>query len=490
MLRHNFSRLFVVKVQKTKGAKMKTEIYVSIKDMVAECIKKVWIIVIFMIIFAILVAGYKYKKDLIEIDSTIKQEEKNVDKLLESLSPADYNAVKSYVGFYKYVAQQQEYSNNSVILNLDPYNVNVATLQFYVQATDESSNDDAVVAYLSYIDGGAVAEDMYELDKEIPVSDVDALITCEATGPVSLKATDMPENTNVITVNVYGQSEKQCKTLVTNLKQCVEAYSTKLNQYAVNTISLVNESYSVQSSNYLIITKADRLNNITLWNTKLLEEQKRLGDANVAIAEQMISIEENGNQQQEVEKANKTVAISKKYIVMGGAVGIILATFIIALNYILNGRLKTEKELQMMYGVRNLGSIAETEGKFFENLADKICNHGNVARGELVTGELVVSQIVNICENMEIKEISIVGPQSIKEKLEDKGIIERLDKRGISAKYIGDVSRDADAVSSLNINKKVIMVETARQSYYVDIETRVNRIKNQGIDILGYVTII
>lgn len=472
---------------------MKTEIYVSIKDLVAECIRKVWLLVIFMLIFATLVGGYKYKKDLKEVNATVKQEEKNIDQILESLSLSDYNAVNSYVSFYKYVAQQQEYSNNSVIMNLDPYNVNVGTLQFYVQATDETANDDAVVAYLSYIDGGAVAEDMYKYDKEITISDLDALISCEATGPISLRATNMPENTNIITVTVYGQSEKQCKALVANLKQCVEAYSANLNQYTANTISLVKESYGIQSSNYLILIKADRLNNITVWNSKLLEEQKRLGDENLAIAEQMIALEGNSIQEKETDKeeeVNKTASVSKKFIALGSLVGIILASLIIVLTYILDGKLKTEKELQMMYGIRNLGSVSETGGNVFEKLADKICNHGNQIRCELLTGELFISQVVNLCENMQIKEISVVGPQSIQEILQDKDIIVRLNKRGISAEYIGDVSCEVEAVSSLDINKKVVIVEKARKSYYVDIENRISRIKNQGIDILGYATVI
>ena len=60
MQRHIFTRLFVVLEQKTKGARMKKEIYISVKDLVAECIRKAWIIIISMIVFAVLLAGYKY----------------------------------------------------------------------------------------------------------------------------------------------------------------------------------------------------------------------------------------------------------------------------------------------------------------------------------------------------------------------------------------------------------------------------------------------
>ena len=77
---------------------MKTEIYISIKDLIAECIRKAWIIVIAMLVFAALLGGYKYKKDLSEAKSTIKQEEKNTDQSLAELSKAEYN--KSFATFH------------------------------------------------------------------------------------------------------------------------------------------------------------------------------------------------------------------------------------------------------------------------------------------------------------------------------------------------------------------------------------------------------
>ncbi len=37
---------------------MKTEIYISVKDLIKECIRKIWIIIVAMVVFGILLAGF------------------------------------------------------------------------------------------------------------------------------------------------------------------------------------------------------------------------------------------------------------------------------------------------------------------------------------------------------------------------------------------------------------------------------------------------
>ena len=42
---------------------MKTEIYISVKDLIKECIRKIWIIIVAMVVFGRLLAGFGYAKD-------------------------------------------------------------------------------------------------------------------------------------------------------------------------------------------------------------------------------------------------------------------------------------------------------------------------------------------------------------------------------------------------------------------------------------------
>lgn len=468
---------------------MKNEIYISIKDLIAECIRKAWIIVIAMLVFAALLGGYKYKKDLSEAKSTIKQEEKNTDQSLAELSKAEYNKVMSYINFNSFVKQQEEYLNNSLIMSLDPYHADVAMLQYYVNTADENSKNDAVVAYLSYIKNGAMAEDMYEIDKSVPIEDIKAAIYCDATGPVSSNAY-IQANSNVINIMVYGNSKKQCAKFSETIKTCLTNYNTTLNSFMENTITIIDESYSVQNATALVTYQTEKINNLSTANVKLKDLEKDLDDSLLALAERIIALEDEETTDKEIAtEETVSVGISAKFIVIGAFAGIIIAMCAIVLIYIVDGRLKTDKELKMMYGIRTLGSIEKEKPTRLDKLSNAICYRGIKINDIKESAEICASQIVTLCANLEKKEVLIVGDKRAVESLKNIQLIEKLKSNGINATYPGDILNDADAVSKLSKDKCVIIIEKARASYYVNIEKRINEVKNQGIEILGYITV-
>ena len=498
MQRHIFTRLFVVLEQKTKGARMKKEIYISVKDLVAECIRKAWIIIISMIVFAVLLTGYKYKKDLSVVPATVKEEVKNTGDALADLNEADYNKVMSYVQLAKNVSGQEAYISNALLMKIDPYRANIANLQYYVSVTDENKKNDTIVAYLGYIGNGGLAEDMYEIDDSVSIEDIKSVIICDATGP-STTGVMLENYSNVININVYGESDEQCKTFAELIKTCLGNYNAKLNGLTENSVTIIDESYGVQASTNLITYQNDRINALATWNTRLLEESKELDPKHLELAEQVIALNNETSeditdgQTDTADVAEETVkpvkvSISKKYAVIGALVGIILAMFGIIIVYIIDGRLKTAKELQMMYGIRTFGSIASHKLNIFETLANKICyrtNKNNVDE----TGDYCASQITTLCKNLDSKNLVFIGEDKTLEALDKLQILEKLNIAGINAEYVGDVLSDAAAVRALNKDKKVVLVEIARKSYYTNIEQRINEIQNQGVEILGYITI-
>lgn len=470
---------------------MKTDIYISIKDLFAECVRKAWIVIIGMLIFAALLGVYKYKKDVSSSKVVVQKEAEDIETELQALPKADYNAVINYVNFYNYVIQQEEYISNSVIMNIDPYSVNVATLQYYVDAADENAAEDVVVAYMSYIKNGALAQDIHELDNGVNIDDVQSLITCDAIGPVATNMTYIANNSNIINVNVYGASKKQCKALASNIKSCVETYNQTIAQYVPNSISVIKESYSTQSVNSLITNKTDKYTNLFNWNTKLTDEAKKLGDENLALAEKLISMndKEVSEETEEVKTEAVHVSISKKFIVLGALIGIVLTVFGVLVIYIMDGKLKTVNELQMMYGIRTFGSIPMKRITVFDKLSDMIFYRGKGMINAKESGEIILSQVATLCTNSNVKDLVFVGNKNAEEAIVSIRLIEQLKKQGIKAEFIGDVSTSASAVSKLSINKKAIVVETARKSYYADIDRRIGEIKNQGVEILGSITV-
>lgn len=470
---------------------MKKEIYISVKDLFAECIRKAWVIIVSMIAFAVLLGAYKYISDKNNSIESVGEEKNNIEDTLQELNVEDYNEVMAYVNTYNHVTRQKEFLNDSAIMNIDPFHVDTANLQYYVKAADENQEDGIVVAYLSYIKNG-IAEDIHQLDDSLSTEDINSLITCDATGPIDSKDNMvMPQNTNVINIYVYGQSQEQSKNLAENVKTCLENYSKKLNGFGENSISIINETYTVGNSNSLLLYQNDKINTLSVWGTRMQEEEKRISESNLDIAKQVIAIdnEEETDKDESATEETQTVRISKKFIVLGAAGGMLLAVFVIVIVYILDGKLKTAKELHIMYELRAFGAVTQDKPSALDKLANKICYKGTKENQANENPSVCISQISTLCKNLGVKDVLFVGEEAAIGTIEKLDFKKELEKYDVKVSFAGDILDDDNAVRALSSDKKVILVEKARKSYYANIDQRISEIQNQGVEILGYITV-
>ncbi len=470
---------------------MKNEVYISIKDLFAECIRKAWVIIVSMIAFAVLLGAYKYISDKNNEENSVAEETKNIDDTLNELSKTDYNEVMSYVNTYRHLMRQKAYINDSAIMNIDPYHVNTANLQYYVATSDKSKEDDVVVAYLSYIKNG-LAQDINEIDDSISAEDINSLISCDATGVVEEKdKAIISQNTNVINIYIYGKSDEQCQKMAENVKNCIEDYEKTLNGFEQNTISIIDESYTVANSKTLATYQNDKINTISSWNTKMKDEEKNISESNLEIAKQVISLddEEEADKKDSSLQETQTVSINKKYIVLGGVVGIFFSVFIVVVVYILDGKLKTSKELQIMYELRAFGAVTQDKQSALDKLANKICYKGTKENQANENPSVCISQISTLCKNLGVKDVLLVGEEAAIGTIEKLDFKKELEKYDVKVSFAGDILDDDNAVRALSSDKKVILVEKARKSYYANIDQRISEVQNQGVEILGYITV-
>ena len=130
---------------------MKTEIYISVKDLIKECIRKIWIIIVAMVVFGILLAGFRYAKDKKNIANTTvaeSTEKVDVEKIVDDLESDDYNQVMTYVDLTNYRDQNRLYTADAKLMKINPYKVDTVLLQYYVNAEDENTRKDMAAAYL------------------------------------------------------------------------------------------------------------------------------------------------------------------------------------------------------------------------------------------------------------------------------------------------------------------------------------------------------
>ena len=435
---------------------MKTEIYISVKDLIKECIRKIWIIIVAMVVFGILLAGFRYAKDKKNIANTTvaeSTEKVDVEKIVDDLERDDYNQVMTYVDLTNYRDQNRLYTADAKLMKINPYKVDTVLLQYYVNAEDENTRKDMAAAYLSYISGGSLAADVVENnDLEDSSSDIQELIQCDATG-LTTGTAFYTENTNTINMYVYGVDEQDAKDIASYVKESMDAYSQKLSAVAPHTLTLFEEQYSVTCATKLVSLKNDRFGNLMTYNDRTTSYEGLLSDKQKESAQKIVSAQKENDELEDSNETGKTAkkdeapkaSISKKYLVVGAFLGLVLAVVIIVLRYMFDPTIKTSKDLQMFYGTNFIGDVAQADGAL-----------------------LAASKIINMCSNRQIKKVLIAGKMATENEAAIKEVVDAVEKKGIVADIIGDILTDADAVQTLEAKSNVVLVEAVRKSKYED----------------------
>lgn len=456
---------------------MKTEIYISIKDLIKECVRKIWIIIVAMVVFGILLAGFRYAKDKKNIANTTvaeTTEKVDVEKIVDDLESDDYNQVMTYVDLTNYRDQNRLYTADAKLMKINPYKVDTVLLQYYVNAEDENTRKDMAAAYLSYISGGSLAADVVENnDLEDSSSDIQELIQCDATG-LTTGTAFYTENTNTINMYVYGVDEQDAKDIASYVKESMDAYSQKLSAVAPHTLTLFEEQYSVTCATKLVSLKNDRFGNLITYNDRTTSYEGLLSDKQKESAQKIVSAQKENDELEDSNETGKTAkkdetpkaSISKKYLVVGAFLGLVLAVVIIVLRYMFDPTIKTSKDLQMFYGTNFIGDVAQADGAL-----------------------LAASKIINMCSNRQIKKVLIAGKMATENEAAIKEVVDAVEKKGIVADIIGDILTDADAVQTLEARSNVVLVEAVRKSKYEDFNQEKALCESLDAQLLGYIAI-
>ena len=456
---------------------MKTEIYISVKDLIKECIRKIWIIIVAMVVFGILLAGFRYAKDKKNIANTTvaeSTEKVDVEKIVDDLERDDYNQVMTYVDLTNYRDQNRLYTADAKLMKINPYKVDTVLLQYYVNAEDENTRKDMAAAYLSYISGGSLAADVVENnDLEDSSSDIQELIQCDATG-LTTGTAFYTENTNTINMYVYGVDEQDAKDIASYVKESMDAYSQKLSAVAPHTLTLFEEQYSVTCATKLVSLKNDRFRNLMTYNDRTTSYEGLLSDKQKESAQKIVSAQKENDELEDSNETGKTAkkdeapkaSISKKYLVVGAFLGLVLAVVIIVLRYMFDPTIKTSKDLQMFYGTNFIGDVAQADGAL-----------------------LAASKIINMCSNRQIKKVLIAGKMATENEAAIKEVVDAVEKKGIVADIIGDILTDADAVQTLEAKSNVVLVEAVRKSKYEDFNQEKALCESLDAQLLGYIAI-
>jgi hypothetical protein len=260
---------------------MGKERVINVKELISECLRKWWIILLSGLVLAALLAGYQYVQDR---NALAASENLDLAEMRSQFTPEQQAAVDNVLTYRANLLQQQDYLNRSILMQIDPSKEGVYTLQYYIETghvtnyagiTERDVVADLATAYAAYINTGKLAKEVH-----IPIYEgVDSKFIAELIRVTPNLGT--ADNAAFFTVSAIGVDEAACQALAESVKGLLTAYQPILSEkIGPHVLNLVNEGYSELVDNdlwNLRITKADTIQriqgNITSLQNSMSEAQ-------------------------------------------------------------------------------------------------------------------------------------------------------------------------------------------------------------------------
>lgn len=205
-----------------KGQRPK-QIYLT--DALLYCLEKWRWIIVFML-FAALIAGGRTYLFTVKENQTMQEvqaeaqktdtddtEEKQVQSPIESY-------MKSVEELERDLEIQENYLENSVVMQIEPYHISTGTLSYYIEGGEYT--DSLMEAYNSFISSGRMAESLYVQDSDIPVEDLRYLIS------FSNNMTEGTKQSAVFQIQIKMPDGSQGEVYLKHAEEIISQYTSQL----------------------------------------------------------------------------------------------------------------------------------------------------------------------------------------------------------------------------------------------------------------------
>lgn len=429
-----------------------------------------------------------------------KQAENTIGRLSLSMSDEEIKAVSKVIRLEKEYNQQLKYIQSSLLMTINPYEVSVAKLQYWVDTdykvnynglTDRDKTADIVDAYINrVIDGAWKKEALEKVQSNVSPAYFGEMVSVN-------------DASSSFNITVKYNDEEQLRGIIAVLKQNVEDYkSDVVKNFGQHKLKLVGEAvqvtvdsdiYNLQQNRKNILLNLE--NNIANYKNTFTDNQKKLYAAEV-----IVNADENSDQSEETQTAfiitPPTPQLKAKNVILGALLGAVLSCGVYAGMYILSGKMQAEESMNANLDITNLGYIekedkAQAVGIFkkidawIDGLSRK--NYDNLSKEQQI--EMAVSNISLYCEKGGMKTIFFNSSSNCSEERTER-LKELLEERGFEVKEGFSILQDAKALEDMSRADGVVFLEQVGKSYYEDIRREINLCNEHEKNILGLVVLL
>jgi len=482
---------------------------IDLLDMIADILSHWRGLVVALVIGAVLMGGLSYVKSYqniqniqnaqpIEEETTLDAAtvEKQLMQLEETLEESQKAAVLTTMDDEREYIWKENYAENSVYMQLDPFNIAQRQLVYQIKATEENQNQSLGTTYGDVLDNVG----MYNWVEEktgVPAAYVKELITVSTTSAISI-ANDQfagTVGTDRLKITVIQKDEESCKELSDAVKAYVEQQKATLaTEVGNHELILLSESAGMTLGMDVMNRQIDYGNQVSNLRSGIASAKAGF-TADQAKYYDLLTWEEGMDEAEIVQKdtvEEQAVAgspsVSKKYILLGAVLFAFVYAGILFLVYIFNSKLRVSDELQSLYHIPQIGVVVKDSKKKFilDKWVDDLRHYGKRKFDAEQSMELAFVAVKIAAVKNKLNTICLMGCNleagagSVCENLKTA-----LEKEGINVTVLDNVLYNAESMEKVEAMTGVVLVEKAGSTLYNEVANELALLKRQDITVLG-----
>lgn len=389
---------------------------------------------------------------------------------------AKENAELNNLTIEKKIQDQEGYLEQSIYINLDPYNISCAEAEYYI------STDYKIMPGMDYQNKDltdTVAQNYVSL-----LSNADVLNNvAEQFGTESRylkEILDIHVSNRILTISVIYDNADMAVSILDSIISYLPSIGDEImNSISEHTLKLINRtSYSYIGLE--LIDEQEKQKSVL----QTLNQYKTTNDNTIADA--TYELRELDKQEAVLYRSTNIVRRVIMYAIVGFVVGGILVYAYGCVAYIVSDKVYIANELGVRYGIRIIGrmasgrnknvidrSIAKAEGRAYVPVADSDYH-------------VIVGNLIGMKEHTGSIFLTGSTDESVIQGIAEK-IASLLD--GITIKYGYDIFNNPDSVTMLSSCDSVLLVEECGKSRYSVIEKELDKAEWFGKKVIGCVVV-
>lgn len=458
---------------------------IDIKDIFWEIAYAWRFILVVVIIMVILCGTYGFWKVTRQKQLQNTEESVSIENIKAALTEEELDEIEQLFYYDALLEKQETYYENSVLMNLDPYEKQIVALEYCIDTRYEINWEDSIQpdimpklisAYREYFDQAAYIEEVNsQLSQPMETKYLSELVVFDA------------DDSGVFTLLITGIDAEQANEIADAVEEAVESCKTRQEELIGthelvalerNEECIVDDELLKKQMEYLQSIDTIKKNRLTLFSD-LSPQQTSVYSGTVADMDNAL--------------VDGTVSI-KSYLLLGIMLGILISCLWISCNFIYGRFLHSVKEIQELYAVRCLGSIGyERKQKkllpFVDRWFDIWRKNHNFSIEEQV--EQCKVRVKMLCKQEAVDKLVVITSLSLHEKERASlfELLNQLEDSGVSSRLYENVLENMESIEKISDMDHVLILEQIGNTQYKTLEEEIAVCMYYNIHLLGVLMI-